>query len=129
MEWFEAPLFIFGCRYKQVVGHLRMYRPSPQILGKFSLHLESERQGPIIQNIWGIAKVKGSDQLDSCYIYFIDKTSLLKGDSCSAEFNFKFHDHVDFEKKLEIGQIIEFYEGSRNTGYFQIENILSPKLK
>lgn len=106
-----------------------MNRIGVDIIGEISLISELGRKSPINKEYWGHGNIKGEKRNDSYFLYLIDKDQLNPGETCKAEFKFKFSDDDRFEIKIVEGQIIELNEGSRKIGDFLIQEIVNEKLK
>ena len=99
------------------------------LVGEIVLYKENGRKSPVIQDLWGIANLRGETRKDSYYIYLIDNETLEVGQKSQAEFKFKFSDDERFKIKVCVGQVIELSSGFRKTGEFRIQKIINRKLE
>lgn len=99
------------------------------IIGEVSLLIDSGRKSPILKEYWGHGNLIGEKRNDSFLIYLIDKDQLRPGETCKAEFKYKFSDDERFDISIAEGQVIELNEGDRKIGEFIIRKIINEKLK
>jgi len=99
------------------------------IIGQGKLNLDTSSTRLFIKGWWGQASLEGATRMDSYYIHLIDQESVSPGDTFAAKFKFKFSSHEHFNLKVEVGQIILLFDGSRLIGELLIKEIVNPTLK